>query len=151
MSQQNKFDEIALLELKIQNGLKDLSRTVSAHDAMRLTAEVEQYGKELAQLKYGNADVIGRKNDTGKRRFSLLPINCINAVLDVLEFGAKKYEVGNWQKVPEAETRYFDAALRHIFAWKQGEKVDPESGCHHLAHAVCCLIFLLWFDKQESK
>lgn len=94
---------------------------------------------------------VGRKDDSGKRRFSLLPINCINAVLDVLEFGAKKYEVDNWQKVPEAETRYFDAALRHIFAWKQGEKADPESGCHHLAHAVCCLIFLLWFDKQESK
>ena len=28
----------------------------------------------------------------------------------------------------------------------QGEQTDSESGKHHLAHAVCCLMFLMWFD-----
>lgn len=92
----------------------------------------------------------GEKHDSGKRRFSLLPLECIQDVIDVLEFGARKYQVDNWQKVPDAKTRYFDAALRHIFAWKQGEKLDQESGIHHLAHAMCCLLFLLWFDKQGN-
>lgn len=92
----------------------------------------------------------GRKFDSGKRRLSLIPIPCINAILDVLEFGAKKYEVDNWQQVPQAETRYFDAAIRHLFAWREGEKIDPDSGCHHLAHAACCVIFLLWFSIKEK-
>ena len=151
MFPENKNDEIAILELKIQNAMLALKRSFSPDESLALVNEIEQYNQELTYLKNGTANGIGRKNDTGKRRFSLLPINCINAVLDVLEFGAQKYEVGNWQKVPEAETRYFDAALRHIFAWKQGEKVDPESGCHHLAHAVCCLIFLLWFDERDPQ
>jgi len=33
--------------------------------------------------------------------------------------------------------------MRHIVAWWLGERDDPESGFHHLAHAMCCLIFLV--------
>jgi hypothetical protein len=32
-----------------------------------------------------------------------------------------------------------------------GAKADPESGLPHLAHAVCCVLFLLWFDERSSK
>lgn len=90
----------------------------------------------------------GSKHDSGKRRFSLLPIEAVNEVVDVLEFGAQKYAVGNWKHVPEARQRYYDAALRHIFAWFNGEKLDPETGKHHLAHGICCLTFLLWMDLK---
>lgn len=93
----------------------------------------------------------GRKFDLGKWRFSLLPITSILEVINVLEFGAKKYEVDNWKKVPEARERYFDASMRHIISWYQGERNDPETGYNHLAHAVCCLLFLIWFDKQEKE
>ena len=30
------------------------------------------------------------------------------------------------------------------------EMVDGESGLPHLAHAVGCLIFLMWFDGREK-
>lgn len=93
----------------------------------------------------------GTKHDTGKRRFSLLPTVAINAVIDVLEFGARKYAVGNWRAVDDAHTRYFDAAHRHISAWWQGEKNDPESGLPHLAHAICCLVFCLAIDLETSE
>ena len=88
----------------------------------------------------------GVKHDIGKLRMSLLPIEPLTEVLTILEFGAVKYAPGNWQKVDNARTRYFDAAQRHILAWWQGEQTDSESGKHHLAHAVCCLMFLMWFD-----
>ena len=42
--------------------------------------------------------------------------------------------------------RYYDAMQRHIDAWWQGEQKDPETGEHHLAHAICCGMFLWWFD-----
>lgn len=89
---------------------------------------------------------IGTKHDTGKVRYSLLPKGVLEKVLSILEFGANKYSKDNWQQVPNARDRYYDAAMRHIQAWYYGETKDPETGESHLAHALCCLMFLLWFD-----
>lgn len=88
----------------------------------------------------------GTKHDSDKVRYSLLPKGVLEKVLNVLEFGTTKYAVENWKEVPNARTRYYDAAMRHIQAWYYGETKDPETGESHLAHAICCLMFLLWFD-----
>jgi len=90
----------------------------------------------------------GTKHDTGKLRYSLLPSMVLEKVLKVLEFGANKYSVNNWQHVQDARNRYYDAAMRHLQAWFYGESNDPETGESHLAHAICCLMFLLWFDTN---
>ena len=91
----------------------------------------------------------GVKADSGKRRFSLFPLCALTAIVDVLEFGARKYSPGNWMTVPDARTRYWDAAVRHLVAWREGERLDPESGLPHLAHAGCCVIFLLALDENK--
>lgn len=39
--------------------------------------------------------------------------------------------------------RLLAAALRHLFAWAQGDDFDRESGRRHLAHAACCVLMLL--------
>lgn len=88
----------------------------------------------------------GRKFDQGKRKLSLLPAGVLNETLDVLLFGASKYAEDNWKYVPGARKRYYDALYRHVDLWWSGEKTDPETGKHHLAHAVCCAMFLMWFD-----
>ena len=31
-----------------------------------------------------------------------------------------------------------------------GEQLDPESKLPHLAHAVCCLLFILWFEETNG-
>lgn len=85
----------------------------------------------------------GRKDDTGKLRYDLVPFAALDEVVDVLTYGAQKYAPENWRHVPDAQTRYFAAAMRHLSRWKQGEIVDDETGCDHLAHAVCCLMFLI--------
>ena len=36
-------------------------------------------------------------------------------------------------------------------SWRDGEKNDLESGLHHLAHAGCCLLFMLWLDDRGVK
>lgn len=96
-----------------------------------------------------SAAQLGRKDDQGKRQYSLVPTVAIGEVVDVLTFGAKKYQPDNWKHVDDARTRYYDAAMRHIQAWWRGESDDQESGFHHLAHAICCLMFLIWFDKND--
>lgn len=93
----------------------------------------------------------GLKLDDGKLKYSLLPKGSIREILKVLMFGAKKYSPGNWKKVSNPRERYYDALMRHLDDWYNGEKHDSESGLLHLAHAGACLLFLIWFDKKENK
>lgn len=93
----------------------------------------------------------GKKSDDGKPRLSLLPWRAVQQIVAVLEFGAAKYGADNWQHVPNARQRYFDAAMRHLLAWWDGERLDAESGLPHLAHAGCCILFLLWSDKDATE
>jgi hypothetical protein len=92
----------------------------------------------------------GRKFDGGKLQYGLIPPLALKATVDVLTFGAEKYEPDNWKVVPDSKRRYFDALQRHVWAWKEGEQIDPESGKHHLAHALCCLMFLYEHDILYS-
>ena len=92
----------------------------------------------------------GRKFDGNKLEYGLLPPKALEAVVDVLTFGAQKYARDNWKHVDDAKRRYFDALQRHLWAWKMGEKLDPESGKPHLAHAMCCLMFLHEHDTIYS-
>ena len=91
--------------------------------------------------------MIGEKHDKGKLRFSLLPIEPLWEIVKVLEKGAEKYSEENWKAVENPRRRYFDALMRHLLCWfYTEEKTDPETGLSHLAHAGCCLWFLLWFE-----
>lgn len=93
----------------------------------------------------------GRKFDGGKLQYGLLPPAALKATVEILTFGAEKYEPDNWKYVPDSKRRYFDAAMRHLWAWKAGEKDDPETGKNHIAHAMCCLMFLYEHDEIYSK
>ena len=61
--------------------------------------------------------------------------------------GAEKYADNNWQYVDNADDRYYAAILRHLVEWRKGSKIDSESGLNHLAHVMCNVLFLLWFDQ----
>lgn len=93
-----------------------------------------------------NAKTGGRKFDGGKPQYGLLPPLALKAAVEILTFGAEKYEPDNWKYVPDSKRRYFDSVQRHLWAWKEGEQTDPESGKNHLAHAMCGLMFLLERD-----
>jgi len=93
----------------------------------------------------------GRKFDGGKLQYGLLPPLALKATVEILTFGAEKYEPDNWKNVPDSKRRYFDAMQRHLWAWKEGEQNDPETGKNHLAHAMCCLMFLYEHDVKYSK
>jgi hypothetical protein len=63
-------------------------------------------------------------------------------IAEVLTYGAKKYEAHNWCHGISFE-RLKSAMDRHMAAWWAGEDCDPETGYSHLAHAACCLFFLM--------
>lgn len=92
----------------------------------------------------------GRKDDAIKAKWHLLPKMAQESIVAVLTFGAEKYGDDNWRLVPEKRTRYFSAAMRHMWAWFMGEERDQESGLPHLAHAATCLMFLMEDDFESN-
>ena len=89
----------------------------------------------------------GRKDDQAKLPYHLLAPEFLEEVSRVLEFGANKYAARNWEK-GMAWHRPFAALMRHMWAWWKGEGNDPETGYSHLAHAACCIMFLLAYEKR---
>ena len=124
--------------------LKDVPDDTSSVEGEKV---MDQMIAHLERVKPSEAT--GVKYDSGKLKWTLLPFRAINEVLEVLAFGAKKYAADNWKIVPEARTRYVDAAFRHLSDWHLKERLDGETGKSHLAHAVCCLLFLLWFEQED--
>lgn len=66
-----------------------------------------------------------------------------------MTFGERKYAAHNWRNGLEY-SRVLDAVMRHIAAFNGGERLDPESGCSHLAHAACGLMFLIEYMQTET-
>jgi hypothetical protein len=81
----------------------------------------------------------------------LLKPYSLEEVVKVLTYGANKYSADNWKHVDDMENRYFDAAQRHMWAYRRGELRDPESGMHHLAHAMCSLMFILETEMERER
>lgn len=79
----------------------------------------------------------GAKLDAGKADASLLLDFglALHAVAQIGTFGAKKYTRGGWKTVPDGETRYTAAMIRHLLQ-EHVEKVDKDSGLLHAAHAA---------------
>ncbi len=126
-----------------------LKKSVDLQNAKEVEGIKKSYGLGF-EVKIPTPE-FGRKDDSDKDRWDLLPLEPVRQIVKVLTFGAKKYAPDNWQKVSEPRDRYFAALMRHLVAWRSGEALDPESGIHHLAHAGCCVLFLLWFELRSSK
>jgi len=90
------------------------------------------------------------KFDGSKLPLHLLSTEAMNQTAAVLAFGAEKYAAHNWRK-GFVWSRPLSAAMRHITAFNAGEDKDPESGLSHLAHAACCIMFLLEFEKTHKE
>jgi hypothetical protein len=90
----------------------------------------------------------GKKHDAGKPRTELLPWPALFEVAKVLTKGAEQYGDWNWRK-GMSYSRLIGAALRHIGAWADGKNIDPQWGLSHLAHAACCVLFLLTYELDQ--
>jgi len=92
----------------------------------------------------------GIKFDNDKPDYSLIPPNALEDVVKVLTIGAKKYDRHNWKKLDNIDDRYFAAAQRHLWALQKGETFDDETGIHHGAHAICCMMFLVEYNYLQN-
>lgn len=56
--------------------------------------------------------------------------------------GALKYGRHNYRAVGVRASVYYDATLRHLMAWWEGEDTDPGSGMSHITKAITSLVVL---------
>lgn len=118
----------------------DLERSWRAQGTLKDYIEGKYVDRKAAE--------VGLKLDQDKPRFGLVPAKALTEVTKVLTYGARKYSAENWRHVDMA--RYFDASQRHLWAYKGGQELDPESGMNHLAHAICSLMFMLQMDLEKA-
>lgn len=103
---------------------------------------------DLAKTKIAVAVTEGIKFDAGKPPLSLISRTALEEEAKVMEFGKQKYGTHNWRAGMDF-SRLMDAALRHVYAFADGEDMDKETGLSHLAHARCCLAFLLEYQGKR--
>jgi hypothetical protein len=127
--------------MTVEDVMSDCGK-LTEYDRYELGGDRSLYYREVERLE-------GKKLDGGKTRWDLLPWAQVESVARVLTYGAQKYSDNNWQSVVGLRGRYLAAAVRHVVAWVRGEYLDRESSEPHLAHAVCCLLFLMWADDEE--
>lgn len=92
----------------------------------------------------------GKKDDQGKVRLDLLPLDALWAVGEVYTLGVKKYDDWNWANGLKY-SRVIAALLRHLFKWVMGETYDQQDGQHHLSSVVWCGLALLHYDLNDER
>ncbi len=100
----------------------------------------------------------GLKFDKGKRRWSLLMskqgmLAAVRGVVDVLEFGAKKYAAHSWRQVEDNERRYLDGLQRHLDEILEHglDARDGETGLLHIDHLNCNGLFLAELARAKGR
>lgn len=56
--------------------------------------------------------------------------------------GAAKYGKFNARVLGVRSSVYYDATMRHLLAWFEGEDIDPDSGLSHVTKAIASLVVL---------
>ena len=96
------------------------------------------------------------KSDTGALRYNkdklpihLVPPDAIEAMAEVLDYGASKYTERNWELEAPVSVPYA-SLMRHLLAYWNGEDFDPESNLSHLSHVIMNAAMLVRYAKKEE-
>lgn len=72
--------------------------------------------------------------------------------------GARKYGRHNYRVSGVRGSVYYDAFMRHVASWWEGEDIDQDSGLSHITKAMTCLVVLRdsmirenWVDDRPPK
>lgn len=77
-----------------------------------------------------------------KAPMSTVPAAVLAEVGVAMLEGACKYGRSNFRIVGVRASVYYDATMRHLMAWWEGEDTDPDSGMSHVTKAITSLVVL---------
>lgn len=138
----NTIGTIEVVESQNSIGVRlapDIRRWFSASDLQLVTTDAVKVLKDRYETKDTNPkDAVGIK----KVPTWFIP-TCPQMELGLAMMeGARKYGAFNWRVDGVRGSVYYDAAMRHLNAWKEGQDTDPDSGLPHLMKAAACLFIL---------
>lgn len=114
-------------------------------------AKCDAFVAKLQQSVSSKEKLSNPKDSLGIKK---VPLHCVpcgplfELGLAMLE-GARKYGSHNYRVVGVRASVYYDAAMRHLAAYWEGEDIDPDSGLPHIIKAMACLTVLR--DSQLMK
>lgn len=82
-----------------------------------------------------------------KAPLRLVPPAAIIHLAEAFADGAVKYGPYNWREKGVAASVYYEAQLRHLMAWWDGEDLSRDALKHHLSHTMACCAIML--DAME--
>lgn len=83
---------------------------------------------------------------SSKYPMSVVPANVLAELSVAMLEGALKYGRHNYRAMGVTESIYYDATMRHLQAYWEGEDIDPASGQPHLIKAMASLA--VWRDAK---
>ena len=94
-------------------------------------------------MKYEVKDT-NPKDSIGIKKVSLsvLPAQVLMEIGLALMEGGRKYGVSNYRVAGVRASVYYDASMRHLMSWWEGQDIDPDSGLSHVTKAIAGLTVL---------
>lgn len=120
-----------------------------------LQDEINRLQRSASDSKPTNPkDVVGIR----KAPMSTVPANVMAEIGVAMLEGAAKYGRHNYRAAGVRASVYYDAAMRHLIAWWEGEDIDPDSGMSHITKLLACMTVLrdamhqgMWEDDRPPR
>ncbi len=87
--------------------------------------------------------------------FSTIPAQVMGEVGVAMMEGGLKYGRANFRVAGVRASVYYDAFMRHVTSWHEGQDIDPGSGLSHITKAIASLVVLrdammndMWEDDR---
>lgn len=93
------------------------------------------------------ADSVKESNPKDSVGIRKAPLSCVPSpvLLELgvpMQEGAHKYGRHNYRAIGVRTSVYYDATMRHMMSWWEGEDIDPDSGVSHVTKAIASLVVL---------
>ena len=92
----------------------------------------------------------GGEKGTKPARFGLIPSEALWQLAELYGKGSNKYSDHNWRKGYKWSLSY-DALMRHANLFWQGEEIDDETKCPHMASVAFHAFALMTFCKEHPE
>jgi Domain of unknown function (DUF5664)/Domain of unknown function (DUF4406) len=115
-------------------------------------AKQSQAAGETTEPPHTGTKPSNPKDELGIRRMpmSTVPAPVLAGVGVAMLEGALKYGRHNYRSIGVRASVYFDATMRHLMAWWEGEDLDPDSDISHITKAIASLVVLSDSELQGN-
>jgi hypothetical protein len=111
----------------------------------RCAGKTPELGAPHGTKETNPKDAIG----SNKAPMSTVPAGVLAEIGVAMLEGKAKYGAYNYRAMGVRASVYYDATMRHLMAWWEGEDTDPDSGMSHITKAITSLVVLR--DAQRSE